>query len=101
MADLIDHYQRVRSLARGQESWTSLTLSACLAVQAQALSNMHSVQASKVPLGTAIPDPKPLRVWAEEVLDDLIADRQPTPEAWRILAEYCADRIRTHALEGS
>jgi len=101
MADLIEQYQRVRALARGQESWTSLTLSACLAVQAQALANMHSVRASKVPLGDTIPDPKPLRVWAEEVLDDLLAQRDPTPEAWRILAEYCADRIRTHALEAS
>lgn len=101
MADLNESYQRVRALARGQENWSSMTLAACIAVQAEALTRMHSVRASRVELGAAIPDPKPLRVWAEEVLDDLIAERQPAPEGWRLLAEYCADRIRVHGLESS
>jgi hypothetical protein len=48
------------------------------------------------------PDPKLLRVWAEEACDAILADPEyPDGHGWRMLAEYCNDLIRTHVLEAA
>ena len=99
MADLIEQIDRVRRLARGQEDWSMLMLSARIDLQRHCLMHAHSVRHSIVRPGDSIPDPKPLRVYAEEICDRMLADMPITPEQHRLMAEYVTDRIRTHALE--
>ena len=91
--------ERVRRLSRGQEGWSQIALSSVLAVQAMGLIKSHSLQASRIPYGSGIPDPKPLRVLAEECCDVVLENPDHGDgSTWRTLAEYCAELIRQHML---
>jgi hypothetical protein len=97
---MVEHIERVRRLARGQEGWSQLCLTSATTVLGEALLKAHTLQAIKVRPGQSIPDPKLLRVWAEEACDAILADPEyPDGHGWRMLAEFCTDLIRTHVLE--
>lgn len=99
---MVEHIERVRRLARGQEGWSQLGLASVTAVMSRALIEAQTLRGGKVMPGQPIPDPRPLRVWAEEACDAIIADpHSQDRRRWRMLAEFCADLIRTHILEAN
>jgi len=91
--------ERVRRLARGQEGWSQIALASVLAVQAMGLIKSHTLQSTRVPYGAAIPEPKALKVLAEEACDIILENPDYSEgSVWRNLAEFCADLIRAHVL---
>ena len=94
--EFIDQMKLVRRYARGQEAWTPQVLDSIHAVQIFSLKNSEELKNMRAGF-TGIPDPKELRVWAEDVIDSYIENydfAMTDKKGWRMLAEYCIETIQ-------